>query len=151
METMEGLEHPPCEERLRDGVVQNAERETLIHLHKYLKGGDKEDKARLLSVVPSDRTGGHGPRLRRFPLNIRKYVFHGRMTNHWHRLPREVAQCPSKFSHMMEADHLEGSFVIRVTEHWHNCPERGCGISILQGIPKLTGHCPGQPTLCGCA
>lgn len=87
----------------------------LIHLHKYLKGGDKEDKARLLSVVPSDRTGGHGPRLRRFPLNIRKYVFHGRMTNHWHRLPREVAQCPSKFSHMMEADHLEGSFVIRVS------------------------------------
>lgn len=111
----------------------------------------KESKARLLTVVPSDRTGGHGPRLRRFPLIIRKYFFNVRMTNHWHRLPREVAQSPSKFSYMMEADHLEGSFVKRVIEHWHNCPEGGCGISILEGIPKLTAHCPGQPTLGGCA
>jgi len=51
--------------------------EDLINVWKYLKGGCKEDKARILSVVPSDRTRGTGHKLkyRRFPLNIREH-FH---------------------------------------------------------------------------
>ena len=64
---------------------------------KYLKGGRKEDTARLCSVVPSDRTRGNGHNLkhRRFPLNIRKHFFTVRMTEHWHRLPREAVESPS--------------------------------------------------------
>lgn len=54
----------------------------LIHLCKYLKGGDKEGETRLLSMVPGDRTGGSGHKLRRFCLNTRKYFFIVRMTNH---------------------------------------------------------------------
>lgn len=88
-------------------------RRDLIHVCGCLKGGGKEGEGRLLSVVPSDRTGGNGHKLRRLHLNIRKYFFNVRMTDQRHRLPREVAQSPSKFSYMMEADHVEGRFVIR--------------------------------------
>jgi len=47
-------------------------------------------------VVLSDRTNGNGHKLKhmRFPLNITKHCFSGRGTEHWHRLPREVAERP---------------------------------------------------------
>lgn len=48
----------------------------LINEYEYLKGGCKEDGARLFSGVPSDRTRGSEHRLKykRFPLTIRKYI-----------------------------------------------------------------------------
>jgi len=41
-------------------------------MYKCLKGGCREDGARLLPVVPSDRTRGSGHKMkhRRFPLNV---------------------------------------------------------------------------------
>jgi len=48
-------------------------------------------------VVFSARKRGRGHNLkhRRFPLNIRKHFITVRVTEHWHRLPRETAESPS--------------------------------------------------------
>jgi len=59
-----------------------------IYAYKYLKGGCKEDRNRLISVILSDRTRGnrHNLKHRRFPENIRKKHFTVSMTEHWHGL-----------------------------------------------------------------
>ena len=69
----------------------------LRNASKYLQGGGQEDGARLFSVVPRDRTRGNGHKLKpgKFRLNTRKNFFPLRVTEHWHRLPREAVESPS--------------------------------------------------------
>jgi len=74
--------------RLR-GDLRNAD--------KYLKGWCQEDRARLLSGVPSDRTrgNGHKRKQRKLQLNGRKNFFPRRVAEPWPRLPREAVESPS--------------------------------------------------------
>jgi len=69
----------------------------LINADKYLKGGCQDDGAKLFPVVPSNRTRGSGHKLkqRKLQLNTRKNFFTLRVTEPWHRLPREVMDSPS--------------------------------------------------------
>jgi len=69
----------------------------LINVYKYLKGGCKEYRTRLFSVVPSDRIRSNGYKLkhRSFLLNFRKHFFTVRMTEHWYRLPGDVVDSPT--------------------------------------------------------
>jgi len=99
--TSKGLEHLSQEERLRDLGLFSQEKRRLrrhfINTHKYLKGGCKEDRARLFSAVPMGRTSSnaHKLKLRRFCLNIRKHFFSVRENEHKHRLPRQIVESPS--------------------------------------------------------
>jgi len=79
------------------GLVQPEEDKAERGSDKYLKDGCQEDGARLLPVVPSDRTrgNGHKPKQRKFQLNMRKNFFTLRVTEPWPRLPREVVESPS--------------------------------------------------------
>jgi len=91
---IQGLEHLPCENRLRElGLFSQEKRRLQGDLRadfQYVKGGYKKEESRLLSRDCCDRTRRNDFKLKegRFRLGIRKKFFTSRIVKHWHRLPR---------------------------------------------------------------
>lgn len=97
----EGTGASSYEERLRElGLIslEKRLRGDLSSVYQYLEGAYKENRARLLSVVPSGRTRGNGHQLqhRRHCLIIKEtFCLLLRAAEHWHRLPRQTVDSPS--------------------------------------------------------
>ncbi|KAK4814469.1 LOW QUALITY PROTEIN: hypothetical protein QYF61_018987 [Mycteria americana] len=152
---IKGLERLLYEERLRAPQLFSSEkrrlREDLINVYKYLNGGAKRTEPRYFSGVQT-RGNGHKLKHRRFHLNIRKHFFTVRVTEHWHRLPREVVEPPSleilKSCLDMVLGHLgnglklhQGRFRLdirkfyfseRVIKHWNRLPREVVESSSLE-------------------
>ena len=90
-------EHLSYEERLRElGPRRDGARGISSMCTNIRREAVKKTKPGS-SLVPSDRVRGNGHRLKhkRLHLNIRKRFFTVRVTKHWHRLPRDVAESSS--------------------------------------------------------
>jgi len=58
------------------------------------------------------RGNGHKLKHRRFPLNIREHFFTLRVTEHWHRLPREVLESPALGIFKSHLDKILGTWLL---------------------------------------
>lgn len=73
---MSGLDHLSYKERMRETREKQVAHKDLNKVCKRAKGRCKEDKARLFSVVPSDRTRDNEHKLkhRRCPLKCQETI-----------------------------------------------------------------------------
>ena len=64
--------------------------------YEYLMEGNGDERPRLFSVAPTNRTRGNRHKLKhmKFHLNTRMAFFIVRVVKNWNRLPREVMTCP---------------------------------------------------------
>ena len=96
-----GLEHLPCEDRLRELVLFSLEKRGLqgdfVAAFQYLKRAYKEEGSQLFERVGNSRTRGNGFKLKegRFRLDVRGKFFTMRVIRCWNRLPRDVVDAPS--------------------------------------------------------
>lgn len=70
-----------------------------INVHKCLKGWCEDDRARISSVMLSERTRGNGlslksPEHQETPFTVKKLT-EVSVVEHWHRLPQEAVVSPS--------------------------------------------------------
>ena len=77
--------------------LEKTKGEDLINAYKFLKGGCQEGGARLFSVLPTDRKIGSGHELedKKFCMHVRNNFFTATVTEHWHRLLRDVVESAS--------------------------------------------------------
>ena len=83
-------QQPPQQPPLLKTHCRNPIGDIIKIIYKFLKGGYREDRAKLFSVVPSARTKCNGYKLKQ----IRKNFFTIWVMKHWPRLPREAVESP---------------------------------------------------------
>ena len=91
-----GLEHLPCEDRLRELGLFSLEKrrlwDGLIAAFQYLKGTYKQEGSQFLTRVDNDRTRGNGLKLKegRFRLDVRGKFFTMRVVRCWNSCPERL-------------------------------------------------------------
>ncbi|KAJ7401323.1 hypothetical protein BTVI_97095 [Pitangus sulphuratus] len=96
-----GMEHLPCEDRLRELCLFRSEKRRLwgdlIVTFQYLKGTYKRAGEVLFTRTGSDRTKGNGFKVEEssFRRDTRRKFFAVRVVRHWNKLPGEVVDAPS--------------------------------------------------------
>ena len=96
---LQGMEHLPCEDSLRELGLFSLEKRRLWGdlraAFQYLKRSYRSEGGRLFISPCCDRKGGSHFKLKegRFRLQIRKKFFTVRVVRHCHRLPRDGG-CP---------------------------------------------------------
>ena len=113
---IQGMEHLPCEDRLRElGLFSQEMRrlqQELITAFQYLKRGCKKEGDRLFSRVCWDRRRGDGFKLNeeRYRLDIRK-TFFIRVVRYSSGLLREVAAAPSLETSMVRLNGAQSNLI----------------------------------------
>ena len=113
-----GMEHPFCEERLRELGFFILEKRRLwgdlIAAFQYLKGAYNKDGDKHFSRACCDRTRGSGFKLKevRFMLDMRKKNCTMRVVKHWKMLPREMVDAPSLETFKVRLDRTQQPYLI---------------------------------------
>ena len=122
----QGMEHLPCEDRLRQleqfCLERRRHRGDLRTAFQYLKGGSKKEGNRLISRVCCNRTRGNGFKLNEwtFTSDTRKKFFTTRVVKQWNRLSRGVVGALSLETFRVR---LEGGL-------WATCLSHRCPCSL---------------------
>ena len=106
-------------------------RQYLMKVYKYLRCGRQRDKARLLSVVCGNRTGGSSHKLehRKFCRNMYKDFFTVRVTEHWNRLLKDCGVSSG------DVEDLPGCLPV----------QPGLGNLLCRGLDYMISRGPFQP------
>ena len=127
-------DHVSCAAGLRELGLFSLEKRRirghLLNVYKYLQGGCEAERARLRSVVPSDRTTGSGHKLkhRRVHLNMRKYFF-----TLW-VWPSIAKGCPERLWSLPPWRHSKAIWTWSwAPGSWWSCLSRRVGPDDLQG------------------
>ena len=114
---LRGLEHLPCEDKLRELGLFSLEKRKLqgdlIAAFQYLKGAYKQEGSQIFERVDNSRTRGNVFKLKegRFRLDVRGKFFTRSVVRCRHRLPREVVDAPSLEVFKARLDRALGNLV----------------------------------------
>ena len=137
MKVLKGLEHLSYGERLRNpglfSLGKGRLRGDLISVYQSPEGGGRQmDEARLFSVVRSNGTRSNGLQfgLRKFHTNMQKNFLMVRVTERWHRLPREVG-------HLLLWGYSRPIWTLSCATYCRDLLEQGVGLSdLFRSLPS---------------